>query len=229
MKALRRRLENSRLLVLIISALAHAYLRLCQVTTRWEADGLSELRAALKDGPIVLVLWHERTLMGPLHWPSDAALSSLHDTSPIGRVSGDLQRRCGLRPIPMSSTASNRAASREVLRRLKEGVSVALTGDGPLGPARLIKSAPLDWARAAGVPVFAYAFATRRHRQLDSWDRMRLPLPFTRGSYVYQVWKTDVPRRVSAEEQARLEAELAGALNAVCDRADSLAGAGPRD
>ena len=90
---------------------------------------MDELRAALADGPVLLIMWHSRSVMGALHWPvADAPLSSLYDRSPIGRVSGALQRRVGLQPMEMSRKLSNRAASRTVLKRVKDGVSIGMTG-----------------------------------------------------------------------------------------------------
>ena len=60
---------------------------------------------------------------------------------------------------------SNLAASRVILRRVREGVSIGMTGDGPLGPSHIaVKDPPLDWARVMKRPVYAYAFATKRHR-----------------------------------------------------------------
>ena len=40
-------------------------------------------------------------------------------------------------------------------------------------------------ARLAGAPVVPLAYATRRRRILASWDRFHLPLPFTRGIFIW--------------------------------------------
>lgn len=211
---LRQRLERSVLVASVLARIFAGWLRFCHATTRWERDDAA-LRAALAQGPVVLVLWHEHSLMGPAHWPRDAgALSSLRDTSPIGRVSGAVQARFGLAPLAMSTRASNRAASREVLRRMQAGVSLGLTGDGPTGPVRVLKEAPLDWARASGAPVFTYAYAMTRARRLRTWDRMVMPLPFGRGVCLYRRWDATVPRRADAATLEALRADLAATLDA---------------
>jgi len=183
LSSFRKRLEHSRLLAGILAALVGCYLRLCNATTRWQVEGLDDLKADLAQGPVLLVMWHERSLMGPVHWPvKDGQLSSLYASSAIGRVSGAMQRQFGLQPMEMSNSQSNVTASRQILRRVREGVSIGMTGDGPLGPALAVKDAPLDWARAMQRPVYAYAFATKRHRRLNAWDRMMMPLPLTSRS-----------------------------------------------
>ena len=206
----------------LLGRLIASWVRLCHATTRWERRGDAELLQALAQGPVILILWHESSMMGPRHWPIRAGrLSTLRDTSPIGMVSGAVQTRFGLEPVAMSGKGANRSASRAVLRRLQEGSSIGMTGDGPLGPARVMKAAPLEWARATGVPVFLYAFAMHRQRRIGSWDRMVMPLPYTRGVSVYRRWDAAVPRRADAAEVARLVTELGQALDSVAQEAET--------
>ena len=121
-----------------------AWARFCAATTRWERRGEAELEAALRDGPVVLVLWHERIVMVGVHWrPGWGPLAALHTPRFAGRVAGAAQGHVGLKPIAMDSRRGNVAASREILRRLREGQSIGLTGDGPQGPARVLKASAL--------------------------------------------------------------------------------------
>ncbi len=206
---LRKRIEKSNTLSAVIAALVGAYLGLCQRTIRWEGAGQEELAAALAQGPVLLITWHGRLLMAPYHWPlAQGQLSSLHDTSPIARAVGALHRRLGLYPMEMSKKQSNLAASRTVLRRVKSGVSIGIAADGPTGPALEMKDAPLEWARTTGLPVFGYAFATSRGKALRTWDRMLLPLPFTRGSYVFARFPGSIPRKLHDQERAKLREDL---------------------
>ena len=214
--SLRSRIESSDFLAGVLGRLVAGYLRLCNRTTRWTKIGHEDLHAALAQGPVVLVLWHEFSLMAPVHWPvALGQLSSLRDTSPIGMVSGAVQYRFGLDPMAMSAKMSNRSASREILRRVQAGKSIGLTGDGPLGPVHVVKDAALDWARATGCPVFVYAYTVKRIKRLNTWDNMILPLPFTRGTSVYLRWKSDVPRRADDAAINRLRADLKTTLDAV--------------
>lgn len=225
--SLRRRIEKSEFLAARLATVAGWYLALCNRTTKWHVTGLDELTSALHDGPVLLVMWHERSVMGALHWPVDVApLSSLYANSPIGRISGALQRQVGLQPMQMSNKRSNRAASRMVLKRVRDGVSIGMTGDGPLGPALQVKDAPLDWARATGIPVFCYAFATTRGRRLRSWDQMLVPRLFGRGAYVFVRFEGMVARKMPDERLEALREDLRIALDEAVHQAENLAHAG---
>ncbi|WP_322890546.1 MULTISPECIES: lysophospholipid acyltransferase family protein [unclassified Yoonia] len=221
--SLRRRIEKSERVASVLAWLAGGYLALCNRTTRWQVEGLDDLRAALAQGPVLLVMWHSRSVMGALHWPvADGPLSSLYDASPIGRVSGALQRRVGLQSIQMSRKTSNLAASRIVLKRVREGVSIGMTGDGPLGPAHQVKDAPLEWARVTGVPVFCYAFTTTRGRRLETWDRMLVPRMFGRGAVVFARFDGAIPRKPDDATREALREEMRRFMDTTTARADAL-------
>ena len=164
-----------------------------------------------------------------VHWRRDwGPVAALHTPRFAGRVAGGLLRHLGLVPVAMDSRKGNMGPSREILRRQREGQSVGLTGDGPQGPARVLKDAPLEWARATGRPVFVYASATRRHLRLRSWDRTILPRPFSRGAVVWRLWRSDLPRRVDPATHAEMLASLTEALNAAGRDAGALLGDRPR-
>lgn len=216
MSKFRRRMENSKVLAAILAALAGTYLRFCHWSIRWEVDGLDALKDDLGRGPVLLVMWHGRSLMGPVHWPvKSGQLTSLFASSAIGRVSGAMQRQFGLRPMEMRDGASNVAASRAILQRVKEGVSIGMTGDGPLGPALEVKDAPIDWARAMQRPVWGYAFETSRGRNLSTWDSMWIPYPFGKGRIVFRKLDASIPRKASEEELAHYRKTMAAHLNSL--------------
>ncbi len=213
-------------LALALGTALGLWIRFCDATTRWDRQGEAELEAALAEGPVVLVMWHERLAMAGMHWRERwGPMAALHSTSFSGRMAGIAQGHTGVSPIAMSPRAGNLAASRAVLRQLKgtgRG-SVGLTADGPLGPALVPKDAALEWARAAGRPVFLYAFATRVHVRRGRWDRMIWPLPFSRGACVWRRWDADLPRRADAVLHESMRTALTAGLNAIGREADTLA------
>ncbi len=67
-----------------------------------------------------------------------------------------------------------------MLRLLMSGRNVAIMPDGPRGPRYLLQPGIIALAKRAGVPIVPVALASRRMIELNSWDRMKLPLPFIR-------------------------------------------------
>ncbi len=225
MSNFRRRLEKSPVLARVIATLIGWYLRLCIATSKWDVHGVDALKAEMADGPVLCALWHGRLLMIAPHWPRRAgSLSCLHDTAPIGRAAGALQAYFGLQPIEMSARRSNVSASRVVMKRAKEGVSIGITADGPTGPGFAVKDAPLEWARIMQRPIYGYAFATKRHRILKTWDSMMVPLPFSRGAIVFERLDVAVPRKATDDQIETGRRAMTAELNRVTALADQMSG-----
>lgn len=222
------RLRNSVFLERLLARLLAAYLALCWRTTRWQGDGHGELRAALAEGPVVILLWHSRTVIGAHTLPRDAGrFAVLHDPAPAGRLAGATVARVGVRPVRIGADTAPASVLREAMALLRDGTSLIVTGDGPDGPARQLRQAPIDWLRIAGRPVFLFAVTTRRQRRLSSWDRLLFPLPFTRGAFLYRRWGGTVPRRITPGEAEALRATIGRALDAVTAECDAMAGLPP--
>lgn len=227
MSPLRRRIEKSTTLARALATIIAWYLRFCIWTSRWDMQGLDRLKQDMADGPVLCALWHGRLLMIAPHWPRDVgSLSCLHDTAPVGRAAGALQAYFGLQPIEMSAKRSNVVASRIVMKRAREGASIGITADGPIGPGFAVQDAPLEWARIMQRPIYGYAFATRRHRTLKTWDDMMMPLPFTKGAVVFDRLDVTLPRKASDAEVEGARAAMKAELDRVTATADGLAGIG---
>jgi lysophospholipid acyltransferase (LPLAT)-like uncharacterized protein len=115
---------------------------------------------------------------------------------------------------------SNIATSRIVLRRVRDGVCIGLAADGPQGPNGQMKDAPLEWARVMKRPIYGYAFSVKRHKILGSWDKMILPLPFTRGIAVFERFDGIITGKMNAAETGTAWTDLSKLLNSVADAAD---------
>jgi len=223
LRRLRRKIESSDWLAERLGGALTAYLRRTQRTTDWRTEGLDDLRADLRNGPVLYLMWHQRSLMGPFHWPHDAGeLLSLHDRSPIGRIGGVVQRRAGLRPVGMKGSKGKAAAAREVLRLVRAGCSIGIAVDGPAGPARHVRDAAIEWARTTQCPVYVYAFATRRKWVLGTWDSMILPKAGGQGALVFRKLPVQLPRKLDDAERDAIRQTFRTELDAVTDRAEQL-------
>ena len=111
------------------------------------------------------------------------------------------------------------AALRKMLSLLKNGNSVAVTPDGPSGPARILSGGVITLARLTGAPVVPVAIFTARYRLINSWDSFRVALPFSKGVIVFgEPIFVDRLLDDSGQEIKRLEIEAA--LNSVEDDAN---------
>ena len=109
------------------------------------------------------------------------------------------------------------AALRRMLTCLSEGQVVALTPDGPRGPAGVPAPGLAQLAAMSGAPVVPCAAQLRWRINLPSWDRMVLPLPFGRGVMLCGA-PIIVPRRNFLDSLPALKA----AIDATTARTDAM-------
>lgn len=220
--SLRRKIADSAWFNSGVEGLFAAYIRFAYRTSRWQRSGFEPMDAALRDGkPVIVALWHQRLMMSPyLFDASIGKMCTLTSSARAGRMAGNVQKLFGFETIPMSSHKRHIALSREVLGRIKGGYSIGIATDGPRGPARVASTVPLVWARASGCRIFVVSFAARRTIKFPTWDKMMLPVPWTRGVVMCREWDQIVPRKATEAETERLRGALQTALNDITDASD---------
>ncbi|MFN2417635.1 MAG: lysophospholipid acyltransferase family protein [Candidatus Limnocylindria bacterium] len=111
--------------------------------------------------------------------------------------------------------------SLELARLGREGASLVISPDGPIGPYRRAKPGALIVAREAGVPIQPWAVAARPVLRLRGrWDRHIVPLPFCR----VRVEQAE-PITVGSRERLRpLLSRLQAALDDATARAERALG-----
>jgi len=87
----------------------------------------------------------------------------------------------GVEKIVLGSTGhSGRQAADELVDYLQKGYSTVLNPDGPYGPAFVLKKGILHLALNSGVPIVAVRFSASSYCELKTWDRKKMPYPFSR-------------------------------------------------
>lgn len=156
--------------------------------------------------PIVFALWHGDMLPLIYHHRGEgvAVLISEHrDGELIARIAESL----GFRTVRGSTTRGASRALVGLARELRDGHDIAVTPDGPRGPARSFAPGALIAAQRARAPVIAVGLAARRAWRLASWDRFVIPKPFSsvRIAYSDPVLLDGANPRAAAQETSRFQ------------------------
>jgi hypothetical protein len=131
-----------------------------------------------------------------------------------GRIIADAVRYFDVDSIAGSSNQGGMGALRAMIRHLKEGDCVGITPDGPNGPAMRATSGIVITAKISRAPIVPVTYATRWRWVLGTWDRFHLPLPWSRGVYLWgepiavpadldeagiETWRHDIESRMVAQ------------------------------
>ncbi|WP_424987600.1 lysophospholipid acyltransferase family protein [Microbulbifer sp. S227A] len=227
--SLRKRIADSAWLNRSVEGAFAAHVRFAHRSSSWRREGFEPMDAAAAAGePVIMVLWHQRLFMAPYMFDtSKGPICTLTSSGRAGRMVGQILYRFGMDTVAMSSHARNLSLTREVMGKMRSGISIGIAADGPRGPARICSTVPLAWARASGKRVFVVSYSARRVLEFPTWDRMWLPAPWTSGVIMCREWKTKIPRAVDAQELEHHRLDLQAALNAVTDACDRAIGREP--
>ena len=177
------------------------------------AGYLLDLRRA--ERPFIFALWHGHLL--PLLWHHRGQgvlvlISEHRDGELVARAATSL----GYGLIRGSSTRGADRALITLVRELTAGHEVAITPDGPRGPAETFAPGALVAAQRSDSFILPVAASADRAWRLRSWDRFMIPKPFALVTIAYatpaKVAATN--SRAAAEEGSRFERLMgeAGAL-----------------
>lgn len=146
-------------------------------------DGpLKQCRAT--NQPVIFSLWHGHLLPLLHHHRGEgvSVLISEHgDGEIVARVAADL----GYRTVRGSTSRGAARALLGLVRELQEGHDLAITPDGPRGPARSYAPGTLIVAQRSGAPIIPTVVSVSSAWRLKSWDTFLIPRPFARVTIAY--------------------------------------------
>ena len=204
--------------------LAALYIRLVHFSGSWTVvDGYIPAQFWDRDEPFILAVWHGRILMMPLCWRQGVPMRVLISQHRDGELIAGVVTRLGLGTVRGSSRRRGTQAAREILRTLRDGVSVAITPDAPRGPFMRSSLGIITIAQLSGAAIIPTAYSVSSQRVLPTWDRFALPAPCSRGVFIW-----GKPLRIAKDAdpaEARLLVEEQ--LNALSAKADRLCGRDP--
>jgi lysophospholipid acyltransferase (LPLAT)-like uncharacterized protein len=172
---------------------------------------LLDLRRA--ERPFIFALWHGHLL--PLLWHHRRQgvvilISEHRDGELVARAAESL----GYGLIRGSSTRGADRALISLVRELKSGHEVAITPDGPRGPAETFAPGALVAAQRSDSFILPVAASADRAWRLRSWDRFVIPKPFARVTIAYatptKVMATN--SRAASDEGPRFERLMSEAV-----------------
>jgi lysophospholipid acyltransferase (LPLAT)-like uncharacterized protein len=216
-----RRLTRSRLILynmlvpvgLLLLRLVWGWSRVIRVT------GAEHITAALGKAPsFIPVYWHQHQVFCVKHLlehrSAGLKLGFLISPSVDGEIGAMVVRTLGGEVIRGSSTHTGARALRDYYQALAhQGISPAITPDGPRGPPWKFKPGAILLAQLSGRPVIPLSYAASRAWKIK-WDRFVIPCPLSRiaiavGEPVY------VPKGLDAAGLERTQLHLERRLHAL--------------
>ena len=211
----RRFTLRQRIILRIIIWLGYWIIRLIGPTLRVSVSYEDGAQETMEQRPLIGSFWHS-CIIPATYICRGLGVRVMSSNSYDGEYMGRIIRRFGFVAVKGSSSRNAVRALLGLRRALQEGWTVAFTLDGPRGPRHKVKPGPVALARSSSVPLTMFHAAVDKAWVLNSWDRMMIPMPFSRvlirfGRLI------PVPASATDEDIERYTAELQASLDRVCE------------
>ncbi|MEM0925426.1 MAG: DUF374 domain-containing protein [Planctomycetota bacterium] len=197
-------------MIRLLSFFLSLYVKLLQRTCRCQIldDPRPELRASKTNYLFASLHAHQ---IAVIVYP-EPGTGALVSRSKDGELIANVLRSIQVRPIRGSSGARRKGgatAFRELVAHVKSELPVFVAVDGPKGPRGRVHPGIAKLSQTTGTPVLPIAFIPNRRIIISAaWDRLQIPLPFSKltGRFGRPLYPR--PEETLSEYTDRIESEL---------------------
>ena len=162
----------------LFSAIFACIIFILGITVKWRHENHAVYQLVKKHKkPYIIISWHEHIL--GMTWNLPRPITTLNSPHSDGRVLGKAVQMAGINVVWGSSNKQALSSLRQLAKELKKGRNVGITPDGPRGPARTLAMGPVALAHMSDIEIIPVVFAADRQWLLKSWDKTRIPKPFS--------------------------------------------------
>ena len=161
-------------------------------------------------------------------WNLPRPITTLNSPHSDGRILGKAVQMVGLNVVWGSSNKQALTSLRQLAKELKKGRNVGITSDGPRGPARTLAMGPIALAHMSDIEIIPVVFAADKQWLLKSWDRTRIPKPFSNAIILWgdpirlEMLDTQKRTQISKQSLENWRCQIEDRLNALTQQCDEL-------
>lgn len=187
--------------------------RLIGATYRFDfrdREKFKEIGKIHPNGSYIIACWHQNiiaSILANCHRPHVCIVSPSNDGEHVAltlKFLGHVTARG-------SSSRGGAQAMLEMIHYIDDGYPGAITVDGPRGPALQPKKGVFEIAKVTGAPIVPLITLPEKYWEFNSWDKFRLPKPFTKILVRYGEPMV-IDKNVQASDWPRLSEELTAQL-----------------
>lgn len=163
--------------------LMQAIIKTCRIKIKG-AEIVAQLRE--KKVPIIYAHWH-RHIFVTIYRFKNTGVRPLISLSEDGEIVAQIAVEFGMNPVRGSSSRGGARAFLKLANAIKEDNSeVLITADGPKGPPQRIKDGTFRLAQKTNAVVVPIGWHASRVKIFEkTWDKFKIPLPFSSITYAY--------------------------------------------
>ena len=175
------------------------------------------------NSPLLLCVWHGRLIYDVYFFKNKKYnLWALISTHRDAEVLAHIMKRWNINLIRGSSTRGWKHAIGEMQKKLKDPQSIiAVTCDGPKGPAKIAKPGAIKLAVKNNGKIITMSSTCSRFFEFNSWDKFRIPKPFSKIDLHFSPPMNIDETKMESMQESEYLTEFINEFEQKIDRGDS--------
>ena len=132
---------------------------------------------------IIFAFWHSFMLV-PAYTARNLGIKIMISQHTDGEYITRVVERLGFTTIRGSTTRGGAKALLKMIKGSKEGTVLAITPDGPKGPRFIVQPGIIYLSQKTGFPIVPASLGLTSYWELPSWDKFRIPKPFSKAALI---------------------------------------------
>ena len=180
-----KRLSKNIFFLNIFANLVFLSLWIVKSTSRWNGINEDIIEKELNNKKSLIVLiWHYQLMGSTFSWRFKPKLRPIATSHRDGQLSTLVQKKFGLDPL-LRKKDNPTFLIKNISKAVKNGDCIYITPDAPHGPPKKINTNIFKLCQKFDLNIAILSFHTNEYFRINSWDKLKIPLPFSKGIYLW--------------------------------------------
>ena len=210
-----KKLSKNNFFLQIFASLVFLSLWIIKTTSNWNGVNEEIIEKELtKKKTFIVLIWHHQLMGSTFSWKFKPKLRPIATSHRDGQLSTLVQKKFGLDPL-LRKKDNPTFLIKNISKAVQNGDCIYITPDAPHGPPKKINTNIFKLCQKFDLNIAILSFHTNKYFRINSWDKLKIPLPFSKGIYL---WGNNIIQSKEFKNEIDFNKKISDELNKNSER-----------
>ena len=210
-----KKLSKNKFFLQIFASLVFLSLWIIKSTSNWNGVNEEIIEKELtKKKTFIVLIWHHQLMGSTFSWKFKPKLRPIATSHRDGQLSTLVQKKFGLDPL-LRKKDNPTFLIKNISKAVQNGDCIYITPDAPHGPPKKINTNIFKLCQKFDLNIAILSFHTNKYFRINSWDKLKIPLPFSKGIYL---WGNNIIQSKELKNEIDFNKKISDELNKNSER-----------
>lgn len=210
-----KKLSKKNFFLQIFASLVFLSLWIIKSTSNWNGVNEEIIEKELtKKKTLIVLIWHHQLMGSTFSWKFKPKLRPIATSHRDGQLSTLVQKKFGLDPL-LRKKDNPTFLIKNISKAVQNGDCIYITPDAPHGPPKKINTSIFKLCQKFDLNIAILSFHTNKYFRINSWDKLKIPLPFSKGIYL---WGNNIIQSKEFKNEIDFNKKISDELNKNSER-----------